>query len=84
MHVQYKLRVIHVHEGPQQLADAEASSLRFGAGLFRQHGGQTGHQAGVPGQGCNSIDIWNFTLELGLKLRQGLRTHLGPHFLIVG
>ena len=27
--------------------------------------------------GCNSIDIWNLRLELGRKLRQGLRTRLG-------
>ena len=26
---------------------------------------------------CNSIDIWNFRLELGRNLRQGLRTCLG-------
>ena len=28
------------------------------------------------GQGCNSIDTLNFGLELGRKLRQGLRTRL--------
>ena len=27
--------------------------------------------------GCNSIDIWNLRLEVGRKVRQGLRTHLG-------
>ena len=26
--------------------------------------------------GCNSMDIWNLRLELGRKLRQGLRTSL--------
>ena len=35
-------------------------------------------------QGCNSIDIWNLRLELGCKLRQGLRTCLGTRFLAVG
>ena len=35
-------------------------------------------------QGCNSIDIWNFRLELGRKLRQELRTCLGTYFLAVG
>ena len=28
-------------------------------------------------QGCNSIDIWNLRLELGRKLRQGVRTLIG-------
>ena len=34
--------------------------------------------------GCNSIDIWNLRLELGCKLRQGLRTRLGTRFLALG
>ena len=34
--------------------------------------------------GCNSIDIRNLRLELGNKLRQGLRMRLGMHFLAVG
>ena len=33
--------------------------------------------------GCNSIDIWNLRLDLGRKLRCGLRTRLGMHFLAV-
>ena len=37
-----------------------------------------------PGLGCNSIDIWNLRLDLGHKLRQGLRTYLGTRFLVVG
>ena len=36
------------------------------------------------GQGCNSIDILNLRLELGRKLRQGLRTSLETRFLAVG
>ena len=34
--------------------------------------------------GCNSMDIWNFRLKLGLKLGRGLRAHLGMRFLVVG
>ena len=34
--------------------------------------------------GCNSIDILNLGLELGRKLRQGLRKRLGTRFLAVG
>ena len=32
-------------------------------------------------QGGNLIDIWNLRLELRLKLRQGLRTHLGNRLI---
>ena len=35
-------------------------------------------------QGSNLIDIWNLRLELGHKLRQGLRMRLETHFLAVG
>ena len=34
--------------------------------------------------GRNSIDIWNLRLELGRKLRQGLKMLLGTRFLAVG
>ena len=48
--------------------------------------GRVGLRAGLEQQalGCNSIDIWNLRLELGRKLRQGLRTGLGTHFLFWG
>ena len=35
-------------------------------------------------QGCDSRDIWNLRLELGRKLRQGLRTRLGLLFWLWG
>ena len=38
----------------------------------------------LPDLVCNSIDTLKLRLELGRKLRQGLRTLLGTHFLAVG
>ena len=37
----------------------------------------------LPKQGCNSIEISILRLELGCKLRQGLRVRLGTHFLAI-
>ena len=41
-------------------------------------------RGGERDQGRNSIDIWNLRLGIRQKLRKGLRTHLGTHFLAVG
>ena len=42
--------------------------------------GRRGHDV----LGCNSIDINNLRLFIVGKLRQGLSTRLGMHFLAVG
>ena len=45
---------------------------------------ELGSQVAKMNQGCNSIDILNLRLDLGRKLRHGLRMRLGMRFLAVG
>ena len=65
--------ILTAHDGPGGRSD----------GVWEPLEGEPG-PVGAVLLGYNSVDIWNLRLEFGRKLRQGLRTHLGMHFLAVG
>ena len=56
----------------EEVVGGDRSLLRY-MGRSGSEGHARTRRDSAQGQGCNSIDIWNLRLELGFKLRHGLR-----------